>query len=57
MLDAKAQAIWLWLTMSMDTWKVEATILFNSHVSWGLYNHSSGCNKIISSYIGLLATD
>ena len=57
MLDAKAQAVRLQLTMSMDTWKVEATILFNNHVSLGLYNHSSGCNKITSSYIGLLESD
>ena len=57
MLDAKAQAVRLRLTMSMDTWKVEVTILFNNHVSLGLYNHSSGCNKITSSYIGLLESD
>lgn len=53
MLDAKAQAALLPLTISMDTCKGEATVLVNSHVTWNPYSHPSGCNRIISSCTGL----
>lgn len=57
MLDAKAQPARLHRTVSLDAWKVETAVLVDKHVTWDLYSHSSGCNKISSSHTGLLASD